>query len=129
MTPQELQRIGIRIYGRKHWRSQLALNTGLDVSTIWRQSHKETIGHLLEVAVRGLLEKHKQNLATSKIVMEQLRKEGRLRPKLRKRKKHVGRSSESVGDAADRSSADVPAGPGADQAPGTPDIRRPLGAG
>jgi hypothetical protein len=118
MTPQELQRIGIRIYGRTHWRSQLALNLGVDVSTIWRQSRKEKLSHLMEVAVRGLAEKHRQGLVVSKIVMEKLRKEGRLRPKLKRKKrtrKNVDRPQADMDHAGDTGGA-VPADPVADAA-------------
>jgi hypothetical protein len=119
MTPAELQRIGIRIYGRTHWRSQLALNLGVDVSTIWRQSRKEKLSHLMEVAVRGLAEKHRQGLIVSKIVMERLRKEGRLRPKLKrktKRRKNVDRPQADMDHAVGAGGA-VCDEPAADETP------------
>lgn len=60
MSPEEFQRIGIRMYGRKHWRREYSIHLGLDASTIWRISTREKpIPAVVEVAVRGLLEKHK----------------------------------------------------------------------
>lgn len=87
MTPDELQRIGIRMYGRRHWRSKLALNLGKDTATVHRWARRETIDYVVEVAVRGLLERHKVNVIAEKAVRERLRKEGKLRPVLRARKK------------------------------------------
>lgn len=60
MTPEEFKRIGIRMYGRKHWRREYSIHLGLNASTIWRMSTRTAdIPSVVEVAVRGLLEKHK----------------------------------------------------------------------
>jgi hypothetical protein len=108
VTPLELERIGKRMYGPHRWRSQLALNLGLNVSTIWRMSKREDIPHLVEVAVRGLLERHKVNVVAEKSVVEQLRKEGRLRPKLKRKKgKKNGRPKKVVGDVGNSGSAGI----------------------
>lgn len=85
MTPSELERIARRMYGRKHWRSRLALNLGLDNSTVWRATKKEAIPHLMEVAVRGLDERDKQLKALQRQDDEQQRKLGLKRPKLKRK--------------------------------------------
>lgn len=85
VTPQELERIGRRIYGKRHWRSKLALNLGFDTATVHRWGKREQIAYVVEVAVKGLLERHKVNTAAEKVVNERLRKEGKLRPRLRKK--------------------------------------------
>lgn len=83
MTPPELQRIASRMYGRKHWRSRLALNLGLDNSTVWRATKKEKIPFLMEVAVRGLDERHKLLRQAARANDELLRQQGQKRPRLR----------------------------------------------
>lgn len=87
MTPAELERIGKRMYGRKHWRSRLALNLGLDNSTIWRLAKKEAVPHLMEVAVRGLDERDKQLKSLQRQEDERLRQLGLKRPRLKRKKK------------------------------------------
>jgi hypothetical protein len=84
MTPAKLEQIGRRMYGRR-WRSLLALNIGRNVATIHRWGKRENIDPIAEVAVRGLLERWKTNQAAEKLVTERLRREGKLRPRLRKR--------------------------------------------
>lgn len=86
MTPAEFERIGKRLYGRKHWRSRLALNLGLDNSTVWRATKKEKIPFLMEVAVRGLNERHKQLTALQRQEDERQRNLGLKRPKLKRKK-------------------------------------------
>jgi len=128
MTPLEFERIGKKMYGPHRWRSQLALNLGLNVSTIWRMGKREDIPHLVEVAVRGLLERHKVNSIAEKAVVEQLRKEGRLRPKLKRKAayagkvKRNGRPKKTVGNPVDSGGTGVPADDIADSAPVLPDL-------
>lgn len=86
MTPQELERIGKRMYGRKHWCSRLAANLGLDNSTIWRATKKPQIPFLMEVAVRGLDERDKQLKSLQRQEDERLRNLGLKRPKLKRKK-------------------------------------------
>ena len=124
MTPLELEKIGKRMYGPHRWRSQLALNLGLNVSTIWRMGNREAIPHLVEVAVRGLFERHKVNVVAEKAVVEQLRKEGRLRPKLKRKKgKKNGRPKKVVGDVGDSGGAGIPVDDIADSSEGIADVR------
>lgn len=96
MTPLELERIGRRMYGRKHWRSRLALNLGVDNSTIWRAGRREQVPFLMEVAVRGLDERHKQLTALQRQEDERQRQMGLKRPKL-KRKKPVAAEEAKIG--------------------------------
>lgn len=86
MTPQELERIGKRMYGRKHWCSRLAANLGLDNSTIWRATKKTKIPFLMEVAVRGLDERDKQLKSLQRQEDERLRNLGLKRPVLKRKK-------------------------------------------
>lgn len=87
MTPLELERIGKKMYGAHRWRSHLALNLGYDTATIHRWGKRERIAYVVEVAVRGLLERFKVNEAAERVVTERLRKAGKLRPRLRKKKR------------------------------------------
>lgn len=89
MTPIELERIARRMYGRKHWRSRLALNLGLDNSTVWRATKKQQIPFLMEVAVRGLDERDKQLRSLQRQEDEQQRKLGLKRPVLKRKKAAV----------------------------------------
>lgn len=91
MSPVELERIARRMYGRKHWRSRLAANLGLDNSTIWRATKKQQIPFLMEVAVRGLDERDKQLKSLQRQEDERQRQLGLKRPVL-KRKKVNGQS-------------------------------------
>lgn len=86
MTPVELERIGKRMYGRKHWRSRLAANLGLDNSTVWRATKKIQIPFLMEVAVRGLDERDKQLKSLQRQEDERQRNLGLKRPKLKRKK-------------------------------------------
>lgn len=85
MSPLELERIARRMYGRKHWRSRLAANLGLDNSTVWRATKKPQIPFLMEVAVRGLDDRDKQLKALQHQEDERLRNLGLKRPKLKRK--------------------------------------------
>lgn len=86
MTPVELERIARRMYGRKHWCSRLALNLGVDNTTVWRMKKREKIPFLMEVAVRGLDERDKQLKTLQRQDDEQQRKLGLKRPRLKRKK-------------------------------------------
>src|SRR5260221_198167 len=85
MTPQQMESIGKRLYGPVHWRAQLALNIGVNVTTIWRKSKFEKIPYLWEVAIRGLAEHHRTDRKLRKKERECLRMLGLWRPRLRKK--------------------------------------------
>lgn len=111
MTPAELERIGKRIYGRFRWRSRLALNLGIDIATVHRWGKRDKpLSYIAEVAVRGLLEAHRVNVAREKAECEKLRKAGKLRPKLKTRRKKRDRPKTDLVDAADCGDPGVPAG-------------------
>lgn len=101
MTPPELRRIATRMYGPIHWCSQIALNLGVDNATVYRWSKHAPdwqLPHIAEVAVRGLLNQYKANRAAEKLVREQLRKAGKLRPKLKLKKKRAPRPAKPLGE-------------------------------
>jgi hypothetical protein len=98
MPPDDFKRIGIRMYGRKHWRREFSVNLGIDPSTVWRISKRSTdIPAVVEVAVRGLLEKHKVVSRMERDLREQRSRErhrykgkaSRLKPIVKKRKKYT----------------------------------------
>lgn len=55
MTPDQLKTSGIRLYGRKKWKTHLARALAVDVSTIHRMMHRPEIPGPYEVAIKGLL--------------------------------------------------------------------------
>lgn len=88
MTPFELEKIGKRLYGPYRWRSKLALNLGIDIATVHRWGKRDgPLSYMAEVAVKGLAEQYRAQRKLDKLVQERLRRQGRLRPKLRRRKK------------------------------------------
>jgi len=97
VTPHEFQRIGTRMYGRKHWRREYSVNLGIDPSTVWRISTREQdVPPVVEVAVKGLLDKHKSLTRASKALAEQRAKErhrykGKLTTRVKKKKKPAPR--------------------------------------
>lgn len=64
------------MYGRKHWRREYSVNLGLDPSTVWRISTREgDVPPVVEVAVKGLLAKHKELSIAAKALAEQRARE------------------------------------------------------
>lgn len=89
MTPTDFKKAGIRMYGRKHWRRELSVNLGMDASTIWRMSTRSSdVPHVVEVAVKGLLEKYKVLRAATRDERdrERIRKQSRQRSRKSKEK-------------------------------------------
>lgn len=84
MTPPDLEKLATRIYGRKHWKSRLAQDIGMDVSSIHRMMRRDQIPGPVEVALRGLAEHRRQEVELEKAAR-------RLLPRLPKgyRKKNV----------------------------------------
>lgn len=62
MTPSDLEKLATRIYGRKHWKSALAKDIGMDVSSIHRMMRRDQVPGPVEVALRGLAEHRKQQV-------------------------------------------------------------------
>ena len=67
MTPEDLVRIGQKLYGRKGWRSKLAADLGVDPVTVWRlvKSGKEIPGPY-DVAIVGMLNQRTAQLELEK---------------------------------------------------------------
>ena len=59
VTPDDLKKVGIKLYGRKAWKSHMARALNVDVSTIHRIGHRTIVPGPYEVALTGLLE-HKR---------------------------------------------------------------------
>jgi hypothetical protein len=102
LTREEFQRIGIRMYGVKHWRREYSVNLGINHSTVWRISKREQdIPPVVEVAVRGLLDKYRARSRATRELRE-LRRRERKRPKLGapkgKRKKEKVHAALEVAD-------------------------------
>jgi hypothetical protein len=55
MTPDQFQKTAVRIFGRKHWKAQMARAMGVDVSTIHRLGKRDQIPGPYEVALQGML--------------------------------------------------------------------------
>jgi hypothetical protein len=82
MNRDDFIRIGIRMYGVKHWRREYSVNLGIDHSTVWRISKREQdIPPVVEVAVRGLLDKYRARSRATRELRE-LRRRERKRPKV-----------------------------------------------
>lgn len=64
LSPEELTKIGHRLYGRRAWIARMAHDIGVDQSTVWRWAHaKRRIEPITNFSVRALLEKHKARRA------------------------------------------------------------------
>lgn len=96
MTPQQLETAAIRIYGRKHWRARLADALAVDVSTIHRLGKRLQIPGPYEIAVNGMLEHHRRQVALAKEARRLLPRKIRKR-KPRKDKQCTTLSSEPTG--------------------------------
>jgi hypothetical protein len=97
VSPADFQRIGIRMYGRDHWRREYAVNLGINHSTVWRISRREQdVPPVVEVAVRGLLDKYRARSRATRELRE-IRRRERNRPKVgRPKKQHVVRAEAAV---------------------------------
>lgn len=81
MTPDQLQQTAIRIYGRKRWKAHLARDLGVDVSTIHRLTHRAQVPGPYEVALRGMLDHRKREIALEKEARKLLPRRLKLRKK------------------------------------------------
>ncbi len=88
MIPSSLEKSGIKLYGRKGWKSHLAAALGVDRATIFRIMQRQQVPGPYEVALRGLLE-HKRR-------QDELDRAARaLRPrKFRKKKTWKGKAKQ-----------------------------------
>jgi hypothetical protein len=60
LTPGEFKSIAIQIYGARHWKLLLSRDLGVNVSTIHRMMLRPHITASAALALRGLLEHHRQ---------------------------------------------------------------------
>jgi hypothetical protein len=66
MTPDQFKTAGIRLFGRKHWKSKLADALAVDVSTIHRLGARKEIPGPYEIAVRGMVENKRRQEETER---------------------------------------------------------------
>ncbi len=60
LSPEELTKIGQRLYGRRAWIARMAEALGVEPSTVWRWANsKRKIEPLAVAAIQGLVSKHK----------------------------------------------------------------------
>ncbi len=87
MTPLDLITSGIKLYGRKYWKTKLADALGVDVSTIHRMTHRNEVPGPYAIAIASLLEhkRHQDEIdrAARKLLPRRLR---RKKPKKKTRK-------------------------------------------
>jgi len=81
MTPDELKTAGTKLFGRKHWKLELAQALDIDVATVHRMCHKERIPGHYEVAIVGLLNTHRARLEIEKQAKQLVRLTRRVRKK------------------------------------------------
>src|SRR5258706_10056108 len=69
------------MYGPKYWWSQLALNLGLNPSTVWRwQKRTKPMPYIVEVAVKGLWNEHRRGIKAQQAIRGPPRRMGLLKP-------------------------------------------------
>ena len=66
MNPDQFKSAAVKIFGRKKWQPQLAAHLGCNVSTIHRLMKREQIPGPYEVALQGMLEHKKRQIALEK---------------------------------------------------------------
>lgn len=84
MTPAQLLTAAHKIYGRKKWKTYLARDLGVDVSTIHRIMKREQVAGPYEVALNGLLEHRKKEIALEKEARKLVPRKFRVRKSPRK---------------------------------------------
>lgn len=86
MNPEQFIATGQRLYGRKKWKTQLARDLGVDVTTIWRLTKRAEIPGPYEVALKAMLDNRKRQDALErearKLLPRKRRKRTVPRPKL-----------------------------------------------
>lgn len=60
MTPAQMKTGAMRAYGRKGWKTKLALDLGCNVCTVFRFMHREQIPPVFDVAIQGIFEQKKR---------------------------------------------------------------------
>lgn len=59
MTPEDFCVVGVRLYGERGWRTQLATRLGMDRTTIWRYANGQRRIPLRITLAMGMLEREK----------------------------------------------------------------------
>ena len=93
MNPDQFKSAATKIFGRKKWQVHLAEHLGCNVSTIHRLMKREQIPGPYEVALQGMLEHKKRQIALEKEAR-------RLLPRKVRRKKNVQAHNGNPGRAA-----------------------------
>jgi methylphosphotriester-DNA--protein-cysteine methyltransferase len=102
MSPDQFISAGHRLFGRKHWKSKLAIALGVDPSTIHRITHRFTVPGPTAVAIAALLQQQRQRDALDKEARKLLPKTRRTRSdKGRKKGKRKGGMAAILGPAED----------------------------
>lgn len=119
MTPDEFARTAEKIYGRKGWKPRLARDLGVDPVTIYRIVKREQIPGPYEVALRGLAEHRRQEVALERAARKLLPKGYRKRHRRHKPLKLAARKLKSSPTKDDKDEAvAVAASPAADDGAG-----------
>lgn len=90
MTPAQMKKLASKMYGPRFWVAQLAMNLGLETSTVWRWQKKEKLPYMTEVAIKGLWNEHQRLLKAKREMRSRQRRAGLLKPgtnQLRKKQK------------------------------------------
>jgi hypothetical protein len=85
VKPDQFTQLGIRLYGRKAWKAELAIALGVNRTTIHRLTKREQIPGPVEVALKGLIEHKRRQDELNKAAVKLARKM-KLPYKLKKRK-------------------------------------------
>jgi hypothetical protein len=105
MNPDQFKSAATKIFGRKKWQVHLAEHLGCNVSTIHRLMKREQIPGPYEVALQGMLEHRKRQIALEKEAR-------RLLPRKVRRKKNerrdTGRARAKAGAAQPQPGDDRP---------------------
>lgn len=85
MTRDQFVKAGVRLFGRKHWKAELAKALGVDPSTIHRLANRnEYIPGPYEVAVKGMVAFKEQQDELEKKARQILRQDVRIKREKRK---------------------------------------------
>jgi DNA-binding transcriptional regulator LsrR (DeoR family) len=74
MNPDQFTQLGIRLYGRKAWKAELAIALGVNRTTIHRLTKREQIPGPVEVALKGLVEHKRRQDELDKAAVKLARK-------------------------------------------------------
>ena len=112
MTPDQFKAAGIRLYGRKGWRTKLARDLAVDQSTIFRVMKREQIAGPYEVALRGMLENKKQRdaieAAARKLIPRRIRRKMAKPSKGKPHVKRAGKTNHGADGSGDRAGSAQP---------------------